>query len=318
MTSQRLNIKEIARIAGVSTQTISRVVNDRPDVSPETRKHVKEIILELDYHPYATARSLRLGKSKIVLVEWPYGVVESAFSEFIGTLTSAVTAIGFSLVTQIGTLQEITNLDTNLSPAVVIGLQLDDNPAFKESLKRFNAPLVMVGNGDQIEQGPLLQVNYLTREEKRQIVFAATEKSTLQSLCAKRLNGVRKACRANNLADPMVISIPESRDKARQILANLLSKLPPPIGICAFNDDVAFPIIAALADLNIKVPEEVSVIGHDDSKIGEFCCPALTSISLGSPEMFNGLIENIITVCQGGTPIENVIPHPKVIVRASA
>jgi DNA-binding LacI/PurR family transcriptional regulator len=318
--NHRITIKDVAREAGVSHVTVSYVLNKTPGrtISAATSERVAAAIRKLDYHPYAPARSLRSGKSKIVLVVWPYGVVETGLSEFIDALTSAVTAIGFSLVTQIGSPQEITNLAMNLSPTVVIGLQLDYDPAFRESLMCFNTPLILAGNTGQPEQGPMLQVEYLTRRDKRQIVFAATEKSALHSLCEKRLNEVRKACRANNLSEPIVVNIPESRVKARQILANLLTELPPPFGICAFNDDVAFPVLAALADLNIKVPEEVSVIGHDNSKIGEFCCPALTSVSLGSPDIFNGFIENIITVCQGGTPAEDVIPHPKVIVRGSA
>ena len=94
---------------------------------------------------------------------------------------------------------------------------------------------------------------------------------------------------------------------------------PPPFGICAFNDDVAFPVLAGLADLNIKVPKDVSVIGHDNSRIGEFCYPALTTISLEAPELMHGFIANIVAVCQGGPLLEDpVIPHPKVIVRASA
>jgi DNA-binding LacI/PurR family transcriptional regulator len=66
-----------------------------------------------------------------------------------------------------------------------------------------------------------------------------------------------------------------------------LVELPPPLGICAFNDDVAFPILAALADLKVVVPGDVSVIGHDNSKIGEFCYPALTTITSqnGSPSV---------------------------------
>jgi DNA-binding LacI/PurR family transcriptional regulator len=318
--NHRITIKDVAREAGVSHVTVSYVLNKTPGrtISEATIERVEAAVRKLDYHLYAPARTLRSGKSKIVLVVWPYGVVEAGLSEFIDALTSAVTAIGFSLVTQIGSPLESTNLAMNLSPAVVIGLQLDSDPSFNESLKSFNAPLILVGNSGQPELGPLLQVEYLTRQNKRQIVFAATEKPALQSLCEKRLNEVRKACRATNLSEPIVINIPESRVKARQILANLLTELPLPLGICAFNDDVAFPVLAALADLNVKVPEEVSVIGHDNSKIGEFCYPALTSISLGSPELFNGFIGNIIAVCQGGKPAGNIIPHPEVIIRASA
>ncbi len=112
--------------------------------------------------------------------------------------------------------------------------------------------------------------------------------------------------------------VPESRPKARQTLKDLLSELPPPLGICAFNDDVAFPLLAALADLKVAVPGDVSVIGHDNSKIGEFSYPALTTISLESPEFMERFIANIVAVCQGELLVEHAIPHPKVVVRESA
>ena len=102
--NHRITIKDVAREAGVSHVTVSYVLNKTPGrtISEATIERVKAAVRKLDYHLYAPARTLRSGKSKIVLVVWPYGVVEAGLSEFIDALTSAVTAIGFSLVTQIG------------------------------------------------------------------------------------------------------------------------------------------------------------------------------------------------------------------------
>lgn len=57
-TNKRVTIKQVAKAAGVSTQTVSRVINDRPDVAPETRERIQRVIEEMDYHPSALARSL--------------------------------------------------------------------------------------------------------------------------------------------------------------------------------------------------------------------------------------------------------------------
>jgi DNA-binding LacI/PurR family transcriptional regulator len=318
--NRRKTIKDVAREAGVSHVTVSYVLNNTPGrtIPEETRARVMAAIRKLDYRPYAPARSLRSGKSKIVLAAWPYGVAESRFSEFIEALNDAVSEIGFSLVTQIGFSPENHDLATNLSPAVVVGLMLEYDPAVIASLERFQVPLILAGAPELPEEGPGLQVEYLLKRGNRRIVFAATEKPALQSVCQKRLEIVQTACRINNIPVPRVIVIPESRPKARQILDDLLVVQPPPFGVCAFNDDVAFPVLAALADLNISVPEAVSVIGHDNSKIGEFCYPPLTTISHDAPEFIEQFIANIISVCQGGTNIEFPVPHPKVVVRTSA
>ena len=318
--NRRITIKDVAREAGVSHVTVSYVLNNTPGrtIPEETRSRVLAAVRKLDYRPYAPARSLRSGKSKIVLVAWPYGVAETGLSEFIEALTVAVSAIGFSLVTQIGYSPENNDLAVNLSPAVVVGLMLEYDPKVVASLQRFNVPLILAGNADQPEQGPSLQVEYLLQQGRRQIVFAATDKPQLKSLCQKRLEVVRAACRKHALLEPRVVVIPESRNKARQVMQDLLTELPLPFGICAFNDDVALPVLAALADLKVTVPGDVSVIGHDNSKIGEFCYPALTSISHESPEFIESFIASIVAVCQGGPLVETAIPHPKVVVRKSA
>jgi DNA-binding LacI/PurR family transcriptional regulator len=318
--NRRITIKDVAREAGVSHVTVSYVLNNTPGrtISEETSARVLAAVRKLDYRPYAPARSLRSGKSKIVLVTWPYGVAETGFSEFIEAMTIAVSAIGFSLVTQIGYTPENNDLAVNLSPAVVVGLMLEYDPEVVASLQRFNVPLILAGNADQPEQGPSLQVDYLVQRGRRQIVFAATDKPQLQSLCQKRLEVVRAACRKHTLLEPRTVVIPESRNKARQVMKDLLTELPPPFGVCAFNDDVALPVLAALADLKVAVPGDVSVIGHDNSKIGEFCYPALTTISHESPEYIEEFIANIISVCQGAPLVEQMILRPKVVERESA
>src|SRR5512139_4035764 len=107
----RATIKEVASVAGVSTQTVSRVVNDRPDVSPETRKKVQEVIRELSYQPSALARSLISQRSHTL------GVVTAGLrhigpSRTLSGITSAAEEAGYSLL-----LKELPDFDTeDVSP----------------------------------------------------------------------------------------------------------------------------------------------------------------------------------------------------------
>src|SRR5512140_2826973 len=103
----RATIKEVASVAGVSTQTVSRVINERPDVSPETRKRVQEVIKELSYQPSALARSLISQRSQTL------GVVTAGLryigpSRTLSGITSAAEAAGYSLL-----LKELPNFDTH-------------------------------------------------------------------------------------------------------------------------------------------------------------------------------------------------------------
>src|SRR6186713_3075826 len=107
----RATIKEVASVAGVSTQTVSRVINERPDVSPETRRRVQEVIKELSYQPSALARSLISQRSHTL------GVVTAGLrhigpSRTLSGITSAAEDTGYSLL-----LKELPDYDTeNITP----------------------------------------------------------------------------------------------------------------------------------------------------------------------------------------------------------
>lgn len=318
--NKRVTLKDVARLAGVSHATVSYVLNSAPgrSIPEETRARVLEAANRLEYRPSGPARFLRSGQSKIVLVAWPYLVAESAFSEFLETLGAALSRIGFSLVTQIGSTVENGDLASHLAPAVVVGLLLEDDPAMVESLRRFKAPIVTAGPAIVGQEGPALQVEYLRQKGFQRIVFGATSKPSLRTLCEKRWEQVRRACRSLGLDDPLWIEVPESRVQAREILEPLLSGIDSTFGICAFNDDVAFPILAGLADLNVEVPRQVSVIGHDNSRLGEYFNPPLTTISINAPGLMETFLGNILAVCQGKPTAELAVPVPRVIVRGSA
>src|SRR5437879_6213062 len=101
MSSEQRRVKsiDVARAAGVSQATVSYVLNNDPrqSIPEETRARVVEAARRLGYQPYAPARSLRLGKSKIVLVVWQESVIEAAVSELVETLARAVAEQGYSL-----------------------------------------------------------------------------------------------------------------------------------------------------------------------------------------------------------------------------
>jgi DNA-binding LacI/PurR family transcriptional regulator len=102
----RATIKEVAAVAGVSTQTVSRVVNDRPDVSPETRKKVQEVIKELSYQPSALARSL-ISQRSYTLGVATAGLMHIGPSRTLSGITSAAEEAGYSIL-----LKELPSYET--------------------------------------------------------------------------------------------------------------------------------------------------------------------------------------------------------------
>ena len=318
---RKITSVDVAKEAGVSQATVSYVLNNDPrqTIPDETRAKVMEAARKLDYQPSAPARSLRTGKSKIVLVVWPQTVIESGISQILEKLTGAVEKLGFSLVWQVGFSPEHDQLSANLAPAVVVWLGGNNDTQAFARLSRYKAPIVtMVSGSSWFEHGARLQVEYLLKQGQRPIVYAATEKPQLQAMCHARLYFVQQTCAEHGLPELRVVTIPQEREKARLAMADLIAVQPPPFAICAFNDETAFTTLAALADLHISVPDEVSVIGHDNILIAELSNPALTTIGVLAPELSERLIASVLSVCQGGPVLETVIPDPQVIVRASA
>ncbi len=95
--TMRATIKEVASVAGVSTQTVSRVINERPDVSPETRKRVQEVIKALSYQPSALARSL-ISQRSYTLGVVTAGLKHIGPSRTLSGITSAAEAAGYSIL----------------------------------------------------------------------------------------------------------------------------------------------------------------------------------------------------------------------------
>ncbi len=318
---RRVTSYDVAREAGVTQATVSYVLNNDPrqSIPQETRARVLEAARKLGYQPYAPARALSLGKSNIVLVVWRESFVEGPISQFIEHLAAAVAQIGFSLLWQIGFSPEQEHLAANLAPAVVIGVMDETDAAAVASLQRFHAPVVLLPYHGGIAMGTRAQMEYLLQLGRRPIVYAATEKPQLQHLCRARQEVVQQMCRDHGLPEPRVVTVSQTRERARQAIADLLAVQPPPFAMCAYNDEVAFAALAALSDLNIAVPEAVSVIGHDNTMIAELSIPPLTTIAIEGPDQAQSLIASIVSVCQGGSPVlETGSLQAKVIVRASA
>jgi DNA-binding LacI/PurR family transcriptional regulator len=105
---------------------------------------------------------------------------------------------------------------------------------------------------------------------------------------------------------------------AREAIAHLLSHQSPPFGVCCYNDEVAFAVLAAFSDAGIPIPESVAVMGCDDIPLAQFSMPPLTTISFDNRQQLDLLIENILASSHG-EPLQEVPPSPlSVIVRASA
>lgn len=313
---------DVARASGVSRATVSYVLNNdvRQSIPLETRERVLKAAQELGYHPFTAARILRIGYSQIVLVVLPFEQVDPALALQLKELEEGLALQGFTLIWYVGlhTIVDRHHPSSNLTPAVVVSFADETDPAIAAFLKEFNVPLVPMHSLSNRQAVGKAQVAYLAERGRRGIVFASPERSDVQWLVQAHLDGVRQGCAEFALEPPSVQVVPFMRVHAREAMTKLLSSQSPPFGICCYNDEVAFAVLAALSDAGIQIPEAVSVIGCDDIPLAQFSIPPLTTVSFDTRASLDLLIENILAASRG-EPIQEVPPRRQsVVIRASA
>lgn len=320
----RVTSTDVARASGVSRATVSYVLNNDPrqTIPPQTRERVLQAAKQLGYQPFAPARVLRAGYSRLVLVILPFEQVDPKLAGILRDLEAGLAERGFSLILHVGVLNAAPiHPSANLTPAVIAVFAGQAEGELANFLKDFNAPIVWLVNSGYGREEGRLQVEYLFQRGWRHIVFVAPERADIQGLAQHRLDGVVERCAELGLTPPPVQLMPLERERAGVAIRELLVQAAPPFGLCCFNDEVAFAAIAGLTDVGIAIPQMVAVIGCDDIPLAQLSTPALTTVAANQKDrepLLTAWVAGIIAASQG----EEVPEYPpgsiSVVVRQSA
>jgi LacI family transcriptional regulator len=300
MSEERVTIRELARVSGVSVGTVSRALNGYTDVRPETRERIMRLARELDYTPAAAARSLVTQRSHVIGVFLETGeghpdIQHPFFHEVVGGLKQRVGAAGFDLLlfaserpgNGYGPHSYLKRARHHAVDGVALmGLRADD-PEVRR-LVRAEVPCVgidMEVDGPRAEivmsdnvAGARQAVEHLQQLGHRRI---ATITGMLESRPGSdRLRGYRAAVQAAGLAyrDEYVAYGDFYVESARAGAARLLALPEPPTAIFAAADMMAIGAVRAAADLGLRVPQDVSIVGFDDIQLAPHLNPPLTTL----------------------------------------
>lgn len=297
--TQAATIFDVARAAGVSYATVSRVLNNRNHVKPATRAAVLEASARLGYVASPQARHLAGGPSQIIglLVQR----FDSAYiGEVIRGIDTELDAAHYDLMlytTHRHTTREsvyVTALARGLADGLL--LLLPRNPeAYLESLRRQPFPYVLIdhqGIGDYARsvgatnwQGAYDATRYLIGLGHQRIGFITGAREL--GCAVDRLAGYQTALRESGLpADPDLIYTGDFLQPAGYAGAQALLALPaPPTAIFASNDDMAFGAMDAARDRGLRIPADISIVGFDDLPRAAAVHPALTTVRQPLEEM---------------------------------
>jgi DNA-binding LacI/PurR family transcriptional regulator len=322
------NIRDVAREAGVSYQTVSRVLNDSPAIRPATRQRVLRVIDELGYRPNAAARALVTSRSKII------GVLSSQ-SALYGPTTSiqaievAARAGGYRLsVTSIGASDPDSiraGLDFLLSQSIEALVILAPQVGVIEAIHEFSigVPFVTLeasaaddGRGLSVDQtrGARLAVRHLIDLGHESIVHLAGPSDWLEARA--RLDGYRAELAEAGLAPHAQIVGDWTAEFGFIAGRELLAKLDFTAIFCG-NDQMALGFLHACREAGVTVPDQVSVVGFDDTPESEHFAPPLTTVRQNFVEIGNRAIALLLAELRGDTDLDHHPIAPELIVRES-
>jgi LacI family repressor for deo operon, udp, cdd, tsx, nupC, and nupG len=287
----RLTIRDVARLAGVSHQTVSRVINGDPLVTPQTRARVEAAIAELGYQPNAIARSLADGRTHMLACLAP-NLTDYTFARIIEGAEAECRQHGFFLISSSAPDEAaFAALINELVPSRRIEGLMVINPYIDQRTQHLpeNVPTVFIGGhprpGHDVAAITLddygaarSAVQHLTGLGHQRIAMITGP--LVEDCTQDRITGYRAALQEANLkADPAwIVEGDWSASSAHTATLRLMNLKPPPTAIFAQNDRMGLGALRAARDLGLRVPEQLSVIGLDDMPLASYFDPPLTTM----------------------------------------
>jgi len=294
-TRRRITITQVAHAAGVSTQTVSRVINDRPDVAPDTRLRVQRVISQLGYRPSAIARTLIHQRSHTL------GVVATGLdyygpSHTLVGIEKQTRALGYSLLLDLlhdPETEDVERIINRLLSLHVDGIiwavpEIGNNRAWLQGknlhllvpiifLSMEPRPGLVVVSIDN-RRGGRLATEHLIAHGYRHIGIITGPLDWWES--RQRRLGWREALEAAGLlaAENQVVEGNWSAASGEQGIRRLLAQFPQMDAIFASNDQMALGVLQTIHNIRSRFPEDLGVVGFDNIPESAYFWPALTTV----------------------------------------
>ena len=325
-SSHRVTIKDVAALCGVSTQTVSRVLNKRPDVAPDTRERIEGAIATLGYSPSAVARTLVARRSNAIGVL----LAGMGYTGTVSTLRGIIDeSANLGLTVLIAELPEGDSLD-DPRPAVAALVErhvdgiIMSVPAVGHAVDRIKAvlpdrhePVVFVKAGVSDTHSSVLVDNAAAVEE---VVdhLVSIGRSRIGHISGPanwheardRRNGWERALNRHGLdADPGLCEEGDwSPHTGAAAMSALLDRIPDLDAVVAANDGMALGAMHTLRDRGLRIPEDIAVTGFDDIEEAAWFAPPLTSVAQPLAEMGRQAVRRLWSEFNGNATPPIVIP----------
>ncbi|AOT08582.1 LacI family DNA-binding transcriptional regulator [Pseudoalteromonas luteoviolacea] len=331
---KKVTINSVAEYAGVSKKTVSRVLNNEPNVSPATREKVLKVFKELDYKPNPIARGLARNKSFIIgclydnpsksyITRVQSGALEACHKFNYNLLIHPCELRGEELIHNVDQLLTTSRLD-----GLVLTPPFSDSQELIDFLKTQNVPFARVASAleddtsisvrSNDEQGAYELTEHLISLGHKDIAFIRGHRD--HSATEKRFSGYQNALQNHGIEfkESLVaqgnFSYNSGADSAKQIL----DLEPMPTAVFASNDYMAAAVLKLATQRKIRVPEDLSIAGFDNAPIARHIWPGLTTIAQPVEEMTRQAVEQLILqISDPSAEVYQKVLEAKLITRES-
>jgi DNA-binding LacI/PurR family transcriptional regulator len=329
--NKQATLHDVARLANVSHQTVSRVINNSPNVADETRKRVNEAIETLKYRPNRAARSLITGKSQTLqIIDFEANYL-TPIPAIIAQANLAGYRTGVSIVRDPASREELQILLDDLTSRLVDGFLLFDpmNRMGADELDRLcrGVPYVQLG-GEPVEDVPAVLIDHAegVRQAMSHLFWGGHQRiaeisGPMDFFDGRIRHETYQACMAEANLDSKALWREGNFSSARayEITKELLCSISDGFtAIVCGNDETALGALRALHEVGICVPEEVSVVGYDDHPQVRFYEPPLTTVRQDYFELSRLGVEYLVCLIEERNTLRtHKVIKPDLIIRES-
>lgn len=324
--SKRLQMADIARLAGVSVSTVSRALNGSPLVNDETRGRVAQLARSLNYTINLSAQNLRLRKNQTVAVVVPYDaqsrqhISDPFFLSIVGSIADALTDRGYDMLLSRVDAEQLDSAAALYDGGKAIGIVIIGQWRHHDQLNALAArkvPVVVWGGqlpqqlycsvgGDNVDGG-LQATQHLLRLGRRRIVFVGDAQLPEVQL---RREGYLHALRAAGIEPDAKLELPVPFEviAARAALDRLCAGRVRFDAVMACSDLLALQAVQAVRAVGRRVPDDVAVVGYDDMPVAAWSDPPLTTVHQPVAQAGIEIVDALLTLLRGERAPPRTLP----------
>jgi LacI family transcriptional regulator len=328
----KVTILDVASASGVSAMTVSRVLNDKGSIRPETRERVEAAIARLGYRPSKVARSLITNKTQTLGMVVP-DIGNPFFPEIVAGAEEAAWQSGYSLVlcnTNENPSREKSVLDM-LEDARVDGVILASSRLSDDLLHPYllqHSRVVLVNRYStapnvgtvcvEDAHGTMRAVHHLLGTGKKTIAFIAGPENSRSAQARRKGFVTAFETSGRTLRSELIVPSQPLEGAGYTATKALLAATPEIDALLCYNDLVAIGALQALRELGRRVPEDVAVVGCDNIRLASLMTPSLTTLGVDKRYLGEAAVTMLLRLIGGELNDRHITVKPELIIRESA